>query len=412
MHIRILALGSRGDVQPYIALGLGLQRAGLDISLAVPANFKTFVESYGLPTITAQVDMQQMVARGRGGRKTKWEFFHALLNETLRLSEGADLLIYAPAAIFSAPHAAEKLNIPAIPTALQPFLHPTADFPAVGMPALDWGGWYNRFTYTFLEGFTWTFTKRMVNKWRAEKLGLPPATNPMTRLREARVPTLYGISPSVLPKPAEWGEHVHVVGYWFLPPGADWQPPASLVDFLQQGKPPVYIGFGSMASRDPQQTAQIVLDAVKSAGVRAIIASGWGGLSTENAPDNIFVIDAVPHEWLFPQVAAVVHHGGAGTTAAGLQAGVPTIIVPFKGDQPFWGKRVADLGAGPQPIPRRSLTADNLADALRQAVDDPSIRQTAQALGERIRAEDGVSNGVSVVQQIIQNQSSLIVNLS
>jgi sterol 3beta-glucosyltransferase len=407
MNIRLLALGSRGDVQPYVALGLGLQKAGYDVTVAVTSNFKSWVESYSLPTLTAEVNMQEVVQQGqsrRAARKAKWVFFQVLLDETLRLSEGADLLVYGPAAIFSAPHVVEKLGIPAIPTALQTFLHPTGDVPAVGMPTLALGAGYNRFTYAFVDWLTWTFTKKMVNRWRKNVLGLTPAVrSPMSAMREAHVPTLYGISPAVLPKPPEWGSEAHLTGYWFLSDLGDWQPTPELARFVEGGSPPVYVGFGSMASRDPQETARIVLEAIKMAGVRAVIASGWGGLSAANAPENVLVIDSAPHDWLLPRMSAAVHHGGAGTTGASLRAGLPTVIVPFKSDQPFWGKRVFDLGAGPQPIPRGQLTADKLADAIRVAVGDQTIRAKAADLGERIRAEDGVGNAVRLIQEISQH---------
>jgi sterol 3beta-glucosyltransferase len=406
MNIRLLAIGTRGDVQPYIALGLGLQRAGYDVTVATTANFAEFVRGYGLNCIAAAEDIQAIStqARRRGGRKAKWEVFRILLESTLALSEGADVLIYSSAAILSAPHVAEKLGIPAFPALLQPFYNPTRQFPAVLMPALPLGGWYNRFTYSMFEWFTWTFLKRAINNWRRDTLGLPSAqrSGPFTTLREKRVPTFYALSPTVLPKPPEWEDHVHVTGYWFLDHEQGWQPPATLVDFINSGEPPVYVGFGSIASRDAQATGRLVLDAVKKqAGVRAVVSSGWEGIEAENIPDRVMLIKGTPHDWLFPQMAAVVHHGGAGTTGAGLRAGKPTVIVPAGGDQPFWGRRVHKLGAGTAPIPRKSLTAENLAAAIRTAVSDPSLKQHAVALGEAIRAEDGVGNAVRIIQQAL-----------
>ncbi len=171
-----------------------------------------------------------------------------------------------------------------------------------------------------------------------------------------RSPVIYGFSPSVVQKPPDWGDHVEITGYWFLDRQPGWQPPADLADFLAAGAPPVYIGFGSMSTRKPQETTELVLRALSRDRQRGLLLTGWGGLSEIDLPDYVFKIEFAPHDWLFPQMAAVVHHGGAGTTAAGLRAGIPTIIVPHFIDQPFWGQRVADLGAGPQPIPRRQLT--------------------------------------------------------
>jgi len=212
---------------------------------------------------------------------------------------------------------------------------------------------------------------------------------------------LYCYSPAVVPRPPDWSEHAHVTGYWFLDHLPDWQPPHDLVDFLESGPPPVYVGFGSMTSRDPEKTSRIVLDALRQSGQRGVIATGWGGLSQSGLPGEVFVTEAVPHDWLFPRMAAVAHHGGAGTTGAGLRAGVPSIIIPVTDDQPFWGRRVNALGAGPAPIPRKRLTAERLAHAISVAVTDDSIRKRAAELGETIRAEDGVGNAVRIFNQMI-----------
>lgn len=173
-----------------------------------------------------------------------------------------------------------------------------------------------------------------------------------------------------------------------------------LAAFLEAGPPPVYIGFGSMVSSRPQETAELALQALARAGQRGVLASGWGGLHREALPEEVFLLDAAPHSWLFPRMAAVVHHGGAGTTAAGLRAGVPSILTPFFGDQPFWGRQVHKLGVGPQPIPQRQLSAANLAAAIQQAVTDTEMQQRAADLGRRIRAEDGVARAVEVLQRL------------
>jgi UDP:flavonoid glycosyltransferase YjiC (YdhE family) len=200
-----------------------------------------------------------------------------------------------------------------------------------------------------------------------------------------------------LPKPADWGEAIHVTGYWFLPPATDWSPPPALVDFLHAGPPPVYIGFGRMVSRQPEETADLVIQAVTQSGQRAILLTGWGGLQKERLPENICLIDSAPHDWLFSQVAAVVHHGGAGTTAAGIRAGVPSLIIPFFGDQFFWGTRVAALGIGPAPIPRKQLTVDRLAAALQTMTTNQPMQQRAAQLGAQVQAEDGVAQAVAII---------------
>jgi UDP:flavonoid glycosyltransferase YjiC (YdhE family) len=210
---------------------------------------------------------------------------------------------------------------------------------------------------------------------------------------------LYGYSRHVLPRPDDWDDLNQVTGYWFLPSEAGWTPPADLVDFLSAGEPPVYIGFGSMGNRDPEATTRLTLEALTRSGRRGVLASGWGGMHAQDLPDTVYMLKSAPHSWLFPQMAAVVHHGGAGTTAAGLSAGIPSIIVPFFGDQPFWGGRVAMLGVGTAPIPRRRLTADKLAAAITQATADRAMQQRAAALGQRIRDEDGIGQAVALIGQ-------------
>ncbi|QKV80446.1 glycosyltransferase [Amycolatopsis sp. Hca4] len=190
--------------------------------------------------------------------------------------------------------------------------------------------------------------------------------------------------------PATWD----VTGYWFLPEDPAWTPPAELVAFLDSGEAPVCIGFGSMASADPAATARTVTEAIRRAGVRAVLLTGWSGMSDIAASDDVLVIDQVPHSWLFPRCAAVVHHGGAGTTAAALRAGVPAVVVPHGVDQPFWAKRVAELGVGPRPLPRSRLSATSLAAALRTTLADDGMRARAAHLAELISTEDGITTAV------------------
>jgi sterol 3beta-glucosyltransferase len=213
------------------------------------------------------------------------------------------------------------------------------------------------------------------------------------------VPTLYGYSRHVLPRPADWPAEHQVTGYWFLDAPDDWTPPPDLAAFLAAGEPPVYIGFGSMGSRDPGATARLAVEALARAGRRGILAAGWGGLTATDLPATIFPLGAIPHAWLFPQMAAIVHHGGAGTTAAALRAGVPSLVVPFGLDQPFWGRRVAELGVGPSPIARGALTARGLANALRDTLADGAIRHRAAALGRAISAEEGIGTAVTLIER-------------
>jgi sterol 3beta-glucosyltransferase len=211
---------------------------------------------------------------------------------------------------------------------------------------------------------------------------------------------LHGFSAHVVPRPADWPDHAAISGFWHLERQADWQPGAALEDFLAAGEPPVYVGFGSMAGKDPARLTKIVLEALQEAAVRGILASGWGGLAAQDLPESVFQIDHAPHDWLFPRMSAVVHHGGAGTTAAGLRAGRPAVVCPFMGDQPFWASRVSALGAGPEPIPQKKLTAGGLAAAIRAALRNDKYQENALALGGKIRLEDGVSTAVSMIEGV------------
>jgi sterol 3beta-glucosyltransferase len=415
-HIRILALGTQGDIQPYVALGLGLQQAGFEVSIGTNANFKSFVEEYGLACITVDWNlvaiydhMYQEIAEGvpaskadRNARKT----FLRLLRESLpQLAEGAHVLIYSFISTFSAPHVAEKLKIRSIPAHLHSYVLPTRAFPCIGIPPLPLGGWYNDLTYAFFEKLSGLAMRPTLNTWRQHMLQLGPYTKSMfAPLLDTDEPILYGFSSAVLPKPTDWGDSVHITGFWFLPAPKMWQPPAELVAFLAAGPPPIYIGFGSMRSQNTLHVSQLIMDAIKQTGVRAILATGWGGLSVSKVPENVFLIKSIPHDWLFPRVAAAIHHGGSGTTGASLRAGIPTLVIPFAplySEQLFWGKRIAKLGAGPLPIPLKNLSVVALSAAIQKLLEDQDIRENAASVGRQIRAEDGIGNAVSILQTIL-----------
>ena len=420
MRITILAFGSRGDVQPYVALGLGLGEAGHDVRLVAADFFQPFVESRGLdffPIKThglfeADGEARATVATAldRGGQfRQLWTGFRALLptlqqtqESVWQASQGTQAIVFSTVGT-SAYHVAEKLGVPCVWALTVPMFGRTRTQSNPVLPSLPLGNGYNQLTHLLVEQFWRQLLGRISNAWRRARLDLPPIPLhkwPYTQLHGQPVPRLYGHSPVVAPKPADWGEQTCVTGYWFLDRPTDWQPPADLARFLGSGPPPIYVGFGSMMSREPEETTRIVLDALERVGQRGVIATGWGALSRWDLPADIFLTGSVPHDWLFPQMAAVVHHGGAGTTGAGLRAGVPSVVIPFGGDQPFWGRRVSALGVGPDPIPRRRLTAGKLADAMRVAITDEAVRKRAAALGPKIRAEDGVGNAVRILNNL------------
>ncbi len=420
MKITILAVGTRGDVQPYIALGLGLRSAGHEIRIAAASNFEQFVRSYGLEytrlegnfrELMAANTMQQFMARRNPiqvYREMTLMLRHILecfAADSWQACQGADAVIFSTIAV-TGYHVAEKLGLPSCWAPLQPISR-TRAFPSVISPISDHRyGTLNWLTHLVEEQLTWQPSRNFVNQWRKDFLELRPYpfTGPNALLEKQHYPIIYGYSPAVLPKPADWGDWIHVAGYWFLDHPADWQPPADLVDFIHAGQPPIYIGFGSMNNREATDMTRVVVEAVTLAKVRAVLATGWGSLAEVNLPDTIYQVDAVPHDWLFPQMAAAVHHGGAGTTAAALRAGIPSVTVPHFMDQPFWGRRVFDLGVGPQPLQRKRLTAEHLAQAITMTINDQAMKRRAAALAEQIRAENGITTAVELMTRYLSGQ--------
>lgn len=419
MKITILTVGSRGDVQPYLALGRGLQRAGHRVTLATLEGFGPSVREQGLHFYPlrgqflelVQTPEGQAVLAGKGGRMSLLRkvlpMYQAMLDDELAAAAGSELIIYHPKAL-GGPSIAEHLGVPSILALPLPLYSPTAAWPSPIVPFASLGP-FNRLSHRMLVWLAVAPMRGTLNQWRKRALGLGPTGDELrTGSQGQPLLRLYGYSPSILPSPADWDERSVATGYWFLDHEPNWQPPADLVAFLQAGPPPVYVGFGSMASQDAAAKTQLVVDALAQAGQRGVVASGWGGLSPTNLPTSIYQLESAPHHWLFPQMAAVVHHGGAGTTAAGLRAGRPSLICPFFGDQPFWGQRVATLGAGPAPIAQRHLSVKNLAAAISVAVSDSAMANTAARVGATLRAEDGIARAVELIEAEVARTTGMV----
>ncbi len=423
MNVFIVTAGSRGDVQPYVALGKGLKAAGHAVTICTCSSFEPLITEHGITYGYMNNDFIRLVdsEAGREAMEGGANAFNlvksmialmkdakALNREMMKDAWNAaqeaepDIVIFHPKALAGS-HVAEKLGVPAILALPVPVIVPTREFAAIGFPDLKLGGGFNKLSYSILHKGYHSYDD-VVNEFRQDVLGLgkyPKSTTPIQMADGSPIPVLHGYSESVWPRPHDWPETAFVTGYWFLDQDEDWKPPKELEAFLRVGEPPVYVGFGSMAGRKPERITKIIVEALQKAKLRGIIATGWGGLSAEDLPETIYKIEKIPHDWLFPQVAAVVHHGGAGTTAAGLRAGKPSVICPFLIDQPLWGARVRSLGAGPKPIPQKKLTVDKLAGAIKEAVSNPSIREKAEMVGQGIRNEEGIEKAVSIIETIV-----------
>ena len=421
MHITIIAPGSQGDVRPYVALGRGLQATGHTVRVATHQNFAMLVTGCGLAFYPLHGDMEALMRDQAVGdalaKNNLLSQFVLLKNKLIVLNQqwmhdcleaclAAEVVIGGFGGLIAGQPVAEKLGLPFIQAWLVPFT-PTRAFPAVSFPMLrtKFGGRLNLLSHVLgWRLMAWPMQRASVNLARRSVLGLPPSPywdGPLAFFEQRTWPVLNGFSEHVVPRPTDWAAHQHVTGYWFLDYSPEWQPSVSLVDFLHAGPPPVYVGFGSMSHGDPQAATRLVIEALRLAGQRGILLAGWGGLRQTDLPASVYMTEAIPHSWLFPQVAAVVHHGGAGTTAAGLRAGKPTLCVPFISlDQNFWGWRVADLGVGLPPIPPNRLTSEKLAQAITTMVNDPAMSQRANELGANIRSEDGVAQAVAIIKSV------------
>lgn len=414
MTIALLTVGSRGDVQPFVALALGLQRAGHDVTLAAPSDAEALAAQHDVPFTSLGVDFRALTespeARGAlAGRprdllrmvRQGQAMTRRMLDAGGEIARDADAVVYHPKALVG-PHLAEATGMPVFLAMPAPLAVPTRAFP-IPIAALPDLGPLNRLTYAIIRLGMLPY-HGIINAWRAEALDLPPRGwwDALTTMPGLTLPVLYAFSPTLVPRPTDWPRHVRVTGTWHLDgAAAPYTPDSDLAAFLDAGAPPVYVGFGSMARRDPEATTAIVLEAVRRAGVRTLLATGWGGLTADAVPPEVHVLDAAPHDWLFPRCAAVVHHGGAGTTAAGLRAGRPSVICPFFGDQHFWGQRVHTLGAGPPPLPQKTMTPDRLAAAIDAASTDPALRRRAATLGHTLQREDGVGTAVASIEQTL-----------
>ena len=410
--ITILCAGSRGDFQPYIALAQELMALGTAVRIAGNRSFAQFIQSYGIEFFPINADMESLQVDPRmlqaaasadnpfkmllAFNKMK-EYGIYMVHDYFAACEGSDVIVYHPGCAIGY-FAAQLYGIPAILAAPFP-MHRTNEYLSVvmygRMPA-------NRFSkslsYTLLHGMLWMASKDSIKGFWQQKFGQAPADFgvPFARL-DARHPAVISCSNAVFARPHDWSADIHQHGYWFVREPQPYVPSAALADFLAHDTKPIYVGFGSMTGfGDQTALGETVVQALVKSGKRGVM-SGLGQIA--NLPESIIAIDAVPHSWLFPQMEAVCHHGGAGTTAAGLRAGVPNIVVPFANDQFAWAQRAADLGVAPRAIARKQVTVDRLVQAFQQ-VDSSSLRHNATLLGQQIAQEDGARRCAEVIAAV------------
>ncbi|KAL2062308.1 hypothetical protein VTL71DRAFT_6574 [Oculimacula yallundae] len=435
LNIVIHVVGSRGDVQPFVALGRVLKATyGHRVRLATHGTFKKFVEENGLEFFEIGGDPAELMAfmvknpglipgvkslkAGDVGKRRKgmaeimqgcWRSCADASEVKKYENEGSGAVNVRPfianAIIANPPsfahiHCAEKLGIPLHLMFTMPW-SPTQDFPhpIANIKSSNAGGsMTNEMSYTLVDMMTWQGLGDIINKFRKETLdlGIITQASAVSMLHRLRIPYTYCWSPALIPKPKDWGSHIDISGFYFLSLASNYQPDANLAAFLDAGPPPVYIGFGSIVVDDPNAMTELIFEAVRKTGHRALVSKGWGGLGGDelSKPEGVFMLGNCPHDWLFQRVSCVVHHGGAGTTAAGIALGCPTVIVPFFGDQPFWGAMVARAGAGPSPIPFKDLTVESLTAGILEALK-PETLERAKILGDRIREEKGSEAGAA-----------------
>jgi sterol 3beta-glucosyltransferase len=410
MKLAAVTFGTEGDGRPIAALCSALKDAGHDITLLAAKGTLRSADELNVPHATLAGDiraaLQPGIAAHASGKMSLNATAKALariandnvaawMHETLGVAAGCDALICAGLAAFAGLSVAEKLGIPVIGAGMFP-LTPTAEFPSPFLPPRKTPRWLNRFSHGLIVQMLWRAFREATNEARGTILRLPPRRKPWTSH-----PMLYGISPSLLPKPADWPSNAYICGQW-LRTVHNWDPPRSLNEFLAAGDAPVYIGFGSMLGFNRNAVLDSIVDAVN--GRRALFYPGWSGTHGLRLPNNVFVIDDTPHDWLFPKTSLVIHHGGSGTTHSAARSGIPSIVLPFAGDQAFWAERLRILGVAPDFTSVRHISSTSLAQAM-DIAGSAQMRSRAASLGEAMRSEVGLASAVKTIEVLLSSEA-------
>jgi sterol 3beta-glucosyltransferase len=426
MRVLIYTYGSRGDVQPFLALARALQIRGHEATLVAPALFEPLAATYGVgfaprddTFLRLYLDdpfMRKMITTGgslsrvdreaaRLARRRRSKAFEQSLPSNLRdiwtaARSGADLIVQAYDRIEQSHHIAEKLGVPVVIATLHPNLAPTWKYPSalveIGtqLPRL-----VNRLSYLPL-GYQLQ-ARGIINKRRTEQLQLGSRRwrNSLRRPDGGCVPILHGFSPQVITPAPDWPTYTFTTGFWFLPVPDNWKPPERLIRFLHDGEPPIFIGLGGIRPDNPHLTEAILIEAAREAKVRMVIRSGRRSINVPSSPD-VFFIDDVPDIWLFPHLRAVVHSGGVGVAHTALVAGVPQVICPQHNEQYFWGRRMHEIGVSPAPTWLSRLNSEIMAASIRYAVTDKATGQAARRIASGLRCETGTFAAVEILERI------------
>jgi sterol 3beta-glucosyltransferase len=416
MRFTVFTSGTRGDIQPFLPLAKGLQRVGHSIRLATGSNFKDLIEQAEIGFSPVELDYNDIVlspeiqtAMEKGGANfllamlrvfpRVFEMYDQALVDAWRAGQETDAVLFTSNGPWGY-HIAEALQVPAVQVCFQPLAR-SREVPnavALAKPGPKVVNWFSHVAFEYV---TWLPFRSRINRWRVRMLHLPPLSfrPPFPTSRQF---LLGAYSPTLSPRPRDWPEKWQVVGFWFSDKPANWQPPADLAAFLAAGPPPIYLGFGSMMTQDKTRITRIVSETITRTNQRAVVTLGWNNLTPADSSGRIHLLEQAPHDWLFPRMAAIIHHGGGGTTAAALRSGVPSMAVPYAADQPFWGRRLHELGVGPAPITYKALTAEKLAAAIKEITTNPVMRETAGIIGVKVRAEDGVGRALDLLQGILE----------
>ena len=413
--ITILCSGSRGDFQPYLALAQELKKMGKDVRITASKSFKGFIQNYGIEVYPIEADFENLNVDPKlfeaalssdnplkmllTFNKMK-EYGVHMVSDFYSACEGSELIIYHPGCSIGY-FAAQEFGIPSVLASPFP-MHKTSEYLSVIMYGKSPSNFITKpISYSMLQGMLWMASKGSVKGFWKEKFGKLPGNFgcPFERHNDLMHPAMVSCSNFVFKRPTDWNKNIHQYGYWFVEEPSEYRPDTKLTKFLDEGEKPVYIGFGSMTSFGKHEgLAELAVDAVNKTGKRGIIC-GMG--TPPNITDNILAIDSIPHSWLFDKVSAVCHHGGAGTTAAGFKAGVPSVIIPFSNDQFAWAHRAYDLGVAAKPLPKKSVTSNLLANAIQYALRDDIVKN-AKNLGSKIASENGASDCAKVIIECLR----------